>query len=182
MSGACGSCTLCCTVIKVEFPGLPDKPAGTRCGLLCGQGCSIYPDRPEGCRVFKCFWLGSQERQGREKMPSHLRPDRTGIVLEVNTKGNLVANCETPSAWRREPMHSLMRRWVREGTTVMIKAGGEASLLRADGELEPLVHIGVDPDTNENLYSRTPYHGVLKERHDGRSRPDQADRRPRAPH
>lgn len=104
--------------------------------------------------MYKCFWLASQELLGRRVMPKHLRPDRTGIVLEANTKGNLVANCETPAAWRREPMYSWMLKWVRDGLNVLVKADGKTFLLRRDGGLDPLVCIGVDPDTNENLYNR----------------------------
>lgn len=144
---ACGSCTLCCTVIRVSEL---DKPAGTRCAHA-GRGCAIYEARPHGCQVFQCLWLASQGRP--EALPAYLRPDRTGVVLEVNTKQNVIANCETPAAWKREPMRSRLIGWAKR-TRVLIKHGEDAFSLRPDGELEPLEKFAVDPVTNENLYRR----------------------------
>ncbi len=157
MSGDCGSCTLCCTLIKVEFgaPGENDKPAFTRCQHIEGGGCSIYEARPHGCRVYRCMWLQSQDRPGREKMPAHMRPDRTGIVIDANTKGNLTVHCSTEAAWTRDPMRARLLEWVRRGITVIIKApSGAVALLTRTGDLEPLRWFGIDPKTNENLYRR----------------------------
>lgn len=71
MSRACGGCTLCCTALAV--PEL-NKPNGVPCVHLTPEGCGIYEDRPESCRVFQCAWL-----QGAG--PRDTRPDRTGGVI-----------------------------------------------------------------------------------------------------
>jgi hypothetical protein len=151
MSGDCGSCTACCTIMRVEME--PEaKPPGVRCQHLCGAGCAIYQARPEPCRVWSCVWLLSQERAD-VRLPSAMRPDRSGVVLEVNSQGNLVAHCETPAAWKREPIHRwLLRR--AANTTVIIEPSREAPplLLKADGSTRAMQFVGLNPATNERRY------------------------------
>lgn len=74
----CGECTACCEgwlrskVIDME-PGRP-------CQHCTGQGCAIYPDRPDDpCRSFECGWL----KEG-SPMPEELRPDRCGAIVVFN--------------------------------------------------------------------------------------------------
>lgn len=75
---SCGSCTACCEgwlsskIIDME-PGRP-------CMHCTGQGCAIYPDRPEDpCKSFQCGWL----MEG-SPMPEALRPDRAGAIVIFN--------------------------------------------------------------------------------------------------
>lgn len=149
---ACGSCTLCCTLKKVEFPD-HTKPEFVRCEFAC-KGCAIYEQRPQPCRDYECLWLQSQARAPAERMPNQMRPDRSGVILEGNSKGTIVATCATPAAWKREPMRSKLLNWRGRGATVLIKNRDGASLLRFDGTTEDLEQFGVDPETNENLYRR----------------------------
>lgn len=151
MSGACGNCTLCCTVMKVTMADRV-KPERTPCDHCTSAGCAIYDNRPEPCQVFKCVWLGSQDWQD-VRLPSTLRPDRTGIVIEVNSAGFLIAHCARPSAWRREPMRDWLVRMAGR-TRVLIEAGETVLLLQPSGATERLVRVGVDLDTNETLYVR----------------------------
>lgn len=151
MSGACGKCTLCCTLMKVAMD--PPKPERQPC-LHCSEagGCAIYAQRPTPCAEFKCVWLGTQDVPGI-RMPAQLRPDRTGIVLEVNAAATLIAHCETADAWQREPMASWLRRMALRGN-VMIETGDAALLLAFDGSTERLRRVGVHPETNCRLYVR----------------------------
>src|ERR1051326_1825975 len=69
----CGPCTACCIA-----PGMPDlgKPFYARCYHLT-DNCSIYHDRPDRCRQYRCAWhlnlLG--ERTDR-------RPDQSGVLFQ----------------------------------------------------------------------------------------------------
>lgn len=78
---SCGSCSLCCTVLRVDELG---KLGGTPClhqrpGHPEG-GCGIHTRRPKVCRGYRCLWLeGSLEEADR--------PDRLGAVLSLATDG-----------------------------------------------------------------------------------------------
>jgi Fe-S-cluster containining protein len=75
----CGSCSLCCTVLRVDELR---KLGGTPCvHQRAGGGCSIYVERPGICRAYRCLWLGGGLRDGD-------RPDALGAVLDVVTQGS----------------------------------------------------------------------------------------------
>ena len=78
----CGKCTVCCTTLMV--PEL-NKPAGVRCEHLTSQGCGIYDQRPDSCRVFDCGWKRFSSRQGVNITPK-LRPDRAGFMIYIQNK------------------------------------------------------------------------------------------------
>jgi hypothetical protein len=80
LNRTCGNCTACC---KTHAVSEINKPAGKWCPHCdIWKGCRIYPDRPMGCKTFKCEWL---KGFGKE---SH-RPDHTKIVLDFFTGGML---------------------------------------------------------------------------------------------
>lgn len=60
------------------------KPAGTSCVHLAPQvhrpGCTIYGERPEECRAFRCSWL-SHRGSSRILASERDRPDRLGLLL-----------------------------------------------------------------------------------------------------
>jgi hypothetical protein len=70
----CGGCQVCCVVLEIQDPSL-NKPAGTPCQHLNGQGCSIYEWRPQPCRNFLCLW------RLLPTLPENWRPDRSGIFI-----------------------------------------------------------------------------------------------------
>jgi len=81
---SCGSCQACCEALGVWPDGDRAKPPltapGEKCfhqieGGQCDSGCAIYPNHPEPCKIFKCWWLLGW---GRKKD----RPDKLGIVFE----------------------------------------------------------------------------------------------------
>ncbi|WP_237751583.1 hypothetical protein [Sphingobium sp. DC-2] len=149
--GGCGACTLCCTVMKVTAPAFV-KPAHETCAHCTSGGCAIYAGRPESCATFQCWWLGSQ-RMPEYSMPSNMRPDRTGVVLDLNSAGYVIAHCARPGAWKRAPMREWLLAAART-TRVLLELGATTQLLNADGSVEQLVSVGVDPKTNERLYVR----------------------------
>lgn len=146
----CGSCTLCCTVMKVDMT--PPKPEHVPCWHCTRAGCEIYADRPKPCRVFECLWLGTQARAELPTLPSALRPDRCGVVMEVNTASYIIAHCHWPAAWKRAPILAFLTDMTSR-TRVLIENQGGTTLLMPDGSTRALMHIGVDPKTNERLYA-----------------------------
>jgi len=82
-SRACGECTLCCTLLRVDEL---KKLGGTRCRELrtapAPPGCGIHGTRPAICRAYSCLWLSG----GLDETD---RPDRLGAVLDVATEGSV---------------------------------------------------------------------------------------------
>ena len=78
----CGTCTHCCqgwltgTVKNITF--FPGKP----CHFNTTVGCSIYEDRPQFCKDFKCLWLAREEA-----LPEWMRPDRCGVMVVIREWG-----------------------------------------------------------------------------------------------
>lgn len=67
----CGNCTLCCTVTYV--PEL-NKTANIQCSN-CNDGCTIYNERPNSCRGYRCEWLNGH-------LDEEMRPDISHVVIE----------------------------------------------------------------------------------------------------
>lgn len=75
---SCGTCSHCCTVLRVDPLG---KPAGTDCRHQRGsKGCGIYDARPSICRGYRCLWM-----QGG--LEDDERPDVTGGIVDLETTG-----------------------------------------------------------------------------------------------
>ncbi len=55
------------------------KPAGVLCEHSTGASCGIYRDRPQACAKWYCLW------RKIEALPDELRPDRSGILLSLET-------------------------------------------------------------------------------------------------
>lgn len=69
----CGGCTACCKTLGVP---VLNKPPGKWCQYCeIGRECRIYPDRPESCKVFQCYWLASGFGRNED------RPDHSGVVI-----------------------------------------------------------------------------------------------------
>lgn len=153
MAGACGDCSVCCTVMGVVMDAPePKKPPRVACAHCKKSGCSIYERRPAPCREFLCLWLASQQMGDDIALSAALRPDRSGVVLEANEAGNVIAHCKQPMAWRREPMRSWLIRMAGR-TRVLIEPDNESTLfLHRDGRVEPMSFIGLDPISNCRLY------------------------------
>lgn len=79
---ACGSCSLCCTLLRVDELGVA---AGRRCHhqRVGPHPCGIYEGRPAICRAYRCLWLGGGLRDDD-------RPDRLGALLDLRAEGPVV--------------------------------------------------------------------------------------------
>lgn len=75
---ACGECSLCCIVLRVDELG---KLAGEPCPKLGEHGgCTIHPTRPDVCREYRCHWLEGGLDPGD-------RPDRIGGLVDFAPGG-----------------------------------------------------------------------------------------------
>lgn len=104
---SCGSCSLCCKLLRIdEF----NKPEGIWCDHCApGKGgCLIYAERPSECRGFYCAWLTASD------VGPEWAPKTSHMVLYSEGDGNRVAlhvDPSHPNAWRREPYYSQLREW-----------------------------------------------------------------------
>ena len=106
----CGSCSLCCKVLKIEEL---QKPMGAWCpNFKAGSGCSVYGAHPPSCQTFQCLWLISPT------MPDSARPDRCKVVLTIDDGGRRIiarADPAHPGAWRQQPLYGQLKHWAAEG-------------------------------------------------------------------
>jgi hypothetical protein len=113
---ACGTCTLCCKVMRIAAL---DKPAGEWCGhCTVGAGCSIHGRHPAECAGFHCAYLTSPA------LSEAWRPARSKLVVASEFGGmrlGIHVDPARPSAWREEPYYSQIKQWAR---------GGAASLMQ----------------------------------------------------
>jgi hypothetical protein len=138
--------------MKVTAPASV-KPAHEKCNHCTSSGCSIYADRPEACATFECLWLASQKVPSLA-FPAALRPDRCGVVIDLNAAGTVLAHCALPGSWKRGAIRSWLIGMAGRGHNVLLDTQGETALLKADGTTTRLRCIGVDPDTKNRLYVR----------------------------
>lgn len=129
----CGDCTLCCKVMAIEQLG---KPASAWCPhCKPGQGCRIYPKRPDECRSFNCLW------RVNDLLDERWRPSKSKLVLTTSEDG-IEVRCDPgfPDAWRKEPFRSEIREWAVSGeahdVTVVIVIGQRMILVTPDREFD----------------------------------------------
>lgn len=129
----------------------PPKPAYETCQHCSSAGCGIYDNRPEPCSGFQCLWLASQQVPALA-LPAAMRPDRSGVAIDLNAAGTVIAHCALPGSWRREPMRSWLLKHARK-TNVILELPTGAELLSPDGVTEELRKVGVHASGNR-LYVR----------------------------
>ncbi len=89
------------------------KPPYSLCKNInsAGAGCSIYPARPPSCKAYQCLWLSTQK--GKEPLPLSLRPDKSGVIVEVADEQRLqltqvVVDPQRIDAWRQPGIARLL--------------------------------------------------------------------------
>jgi len=166
----CGDCQLCCKLLPIanvgenhqdtidamvlagmaayaEFTGMMpdfDKPAGCKCPhQKYGKGCTVYRNRPLGCRIWNCAWLGGADTQDQ------MRPDRSHVVIDIMPDFVTLTDKETgarnnvevvqiwldpkfPDAHRDPHLRAYLARRAEEGKYALIRTGpGKGFLLWA---------------------------------------------------
>lgn len=159
MARDCGSCSVCCKLLRV--PDI-DKPSGMVCWWTTVHGgCTRQAEKPDPTRVefdaetgifslpadqegkdlallacaqFQCLWLASQARSESEVMPRHWRPDWSHVLLGPKDKDNdlllhVHVDPEHPSAWKEPEIYGYLCRMVERGCEVEINVGEQRFLL-----------------------------------------------------
>jgi hypothetical protein len=105
---SCGTCSLCCKVLRIEETA---SPAGEWCKHCDpGHGCRVHPTRPAACRDFFCMWLTHSE------VGDHWVPAKSKMVLRPELNGARIAahvDKSTPGAWLRSPYYDDLKRWAK---------------------------------------------------------------------
>lgn len=70
----CGECTLCC---KLGAVSELKKKQGVWCSHISKTGCSLYPNWPKTCSMFRCLWL-------EDALPDFLSPLNTKCVVMLH--------------------------------------------------------------------------------------------------
>jgi hypothetical protein len=136
---ACGACSLCCTVLRVDELG---KLGGVPCpqqriGHPDG-GCGIHAERPRICRGYRCLWLQGKLEDGD-------RPDRLGAVLSLATEGEtptLFVHEGSPGAFDASPRLQAIAESFRRMLPVRIS--DSANVLDSDRPIRVLLADGVE--------------------------------------
>jgi hypothetical protein len=130
----CGSCSLCCKVLRINAL---EKPAGEWCAhFRKGVGCSIHSRSPGECRNFQCFWTLSSV------LGDEWRPDRSKLVLWSNVEGRVIVDVDPafPNAWRREPYYSTLKAWSDRDRPmkleVLVRSGGRLWVIFPEADLD----------------------------------------------
>jgi hypothetical protein len=150
-SRACGPCSLCCKVMRVDEL---QKPMGVWCRHVAkGSGCSIHGSHPHACGGFQCLWILSPT------MPDAVRPDRSKVVMTIDDGGRRIiarADPGDPVAWRREPVHGQLRRWAADhwfkGRTIWAQAGQRMWLITPSRDID----IGETDERCPTAYQEAP--------------------------
>ena len=130
---SCGTCTLCCKVLRIVELA---KPHGVWCQhARTGQGCAIYSDRPPSCRAFRCGYLASPE------LPEAWHPARSKIVLVREPHGGITAVVDPgrPDAWKEPPYYAQLKSWAEQvvpaNRQMIVRIGARTIVVLPDREV-----------------------------------------------
>jgi hypothetical protein len=121
----CAECQLCCKLLPVEEIG---KAAGHRCKhQKFGVGCSIYANRPTGCRLWSCLWLINEMdtadlgRPDRTHYVIDMMPDVLGIDDQKFPAMQVWCDPKYPDAHRDPALRRLIQRWAAKGILTLVR-------------------------------------------------------------
>lgn len=80
----CGTCRVCCTILRINKKFLSwrdtDKERGELCDKYVNNRCSKYLSRPKPCKTFECLFLKlSKLNIGNPEW----RPDKIGCMIKI---------------------------------------------------------------------------------------------------
>jgi hypothetical protein len=131
----CGTCSLCCKVLRIEET---QSSAGEWCKHCDpGHGCKIHPTRPATCRDFFCMWMTLAE------IGDHWKPSKSKMVLRTELDGARIAahvDKSSPGAWLRAPYYQDLKRWAalaaRGENQVSVWIGMHAIVILPDRDID----------------------------------------------
>jgi hypothetical protein len=133
---ACGTCMMCCKVLRIEEL---EKPPGLWCRhAATGKGCGIYENRPTVCRAFYCQWMLDSS------LGPEWKPEKSKFVMFPDRKNGEVFNINVdpafPDAWTKPPFFATIKRWVADGAMlgrfVVVQAGTRLTAVLPDRVVE----------------------------------------------
>jgi hypothetical protein len=132
---SCAGCTLCCKLPSVD---MLDKPAGVWCRHCApASGCTIYPQRPQVCRDFRCGWLSDAD------VPAHWFPASSRMILMHQAQPprlNVHVDPARPEAWRQAPFRDDLLAWaailVPQGVQLLVQAPPRVWGILPDGPVD----------------------------------------------
>lgn len=126
----CGTCTMCCEVLRIEALA---KPELTACPHQQG-GCTIYSDRPRACREFFCGW------RALPFVGAHWYPPDSGMMIfPMAAEKRLTVHVDPARAevWQAQPYASDLANWAqaaqRMGIRLSVVVGREEVAVLAAG-------------------------------------------------
>jgi len=140
----CGSCMLCCTVMRVDEL---NKPSGVTCShAVAGSGCTIRDQRPRSCRRFFCGWRLDPN------IDSLWKPEISGFLLTISLRYAallVMVDPARPFAWRMQPYHGRLREWAagafKENKRIVAMVAGEATVILPDRDVS-IGMLGLDDE------------------------------------
>ena len=130
----CGSCTLCCKLLKIPET---DSDKGSWCRHCeTGKGCGIYETRPQRCRDFMCGYLIW------DAVPDHWLPAKSRIVVvsEMGFRINFTVDPSAPNRWREAPWHAEIKALsvlaFQQNRQVLVTVGNKVIAMLPDREVE----------------------------------------------
>jgi hypothetical protein len=146
---ACGSCTMCCWMLRIEELAKPEHSLCRHCEA--GEGCTIYEVRPAACREFYC---------GYRALPfagPHWFPPDCGMMIYPDAADKRLTVHVAPSrpeAWRAEPWYSELRQWAvaaqRMDMRLTVAVGRRIIAILPQGDVD----LGEFGETDRLVYSR----------------------------
>jgi hypothetical protein len=130
----CGTCTLCCKVLKIPET---DSAKGDWCAQCAvGKGCRIYEERPQRCRDFMCGYLVW------DAVPDHWHPAKSRIVIvgELGFRTNFTVDPGAPGRWREQPWYNDIKALAvlsfQQNRQVLVTVGAKVIAILPDRDLE----------------------------------------------
>ncbi len=131
---ACGSCTLCCKLLKIPET---DSGKGDWCQhCSVGKGCNIYADRPQRCSDFMCGYLVW------DAVPDRWHPAKSRIIVvsELGFRINFTVDPSAPGRWREAPWYNDIKALAvmsfQQGKQVLVTIGNKAIAVLPDRDMD----------------------------------------------
>ena len=131
---ACGSCTLCCKLLKIPET---DSAKGDWCQhCQPGKGCGIYAERPARCAEFMCGYLVW------DAVPDHWHPAKSRIIVisELGFRINFTVDPSAPGRWREAPWYNdikaLAAMAFAENRQVLVTVGSRVTVILPTREVD----------------------------------------------
>lgn len=154
---SCGTCSLCCKVLKIDWLE-PPKSGGKWCShCMPGAGCKIWEQRPSGCAEYYCMW------RRNPALGDEWRPDKAGFLINLEAEHMPYSVSVDPGradSWRKEPYYSGLKRAaisaLEHQKVLLVIVGARHWIMLPDSDIQ--VPLGLE-NTDFRVYRDTPMLG-----------------------